>query len=407
MTLNGASERLLTLRAGRVLTPRGALFDAWVTIEGSQITDVGSQPTPGAERVDLGNVDLLPGLVELHSDCLEERMRPRPGSNEPLGGALLQVDAEAVSHGVTTHFVCGRVGNNPARVDDAEDAVRLVRTVERWKSRLRADTFIHLRVELTARQFELGTTLSASPAVALMSYMDHSPGQGQFTSEADWRRYYTGQMGAPESELNEILARQRELLPAIEQRRGWVAEQAAASGTALASHDDDSLASVARAAELGVAICEFPINSEGAVAAGAARLGIVMGAPNARRGHSHMTGLSAREALTAGLLDGLVSDYHLPSLLAAPYCLAQEGVCSFERAMQLVTEGPARLAGLEDRGRIEPGLRADLIAVGSLEGQPAVEMVLRAGRLVLGAGPDEVCTWGEPPRLAALTLGTD
>ncbi|CAN5777845.1 hypothetical protein BH23ACT12_BH23ACT12_24240 [soil metagenome] len=261
------------------------------------------------------------------------------------------------------------------------------RTVlERWKPKLRADTFIHLRVELTARQFEAGTDLASSPAVALMSYMDHSPGQGQFVAEQDWRCYYTGQMRAPENDLNEILARQKALLPVIEERRGRVAAAAAASGITLASHDDDSTAAAARAAELGVAISEFPINFEGARAADQAGLGVVMGAPNARRGSSHMRGLSARQALAAGLLDGLVSDYHLPSLLAAPYCLAAAGACSLDRAVGLVTEGPARLVGLNDRGRIAPGLRADLIAVGSLDGQPAVEFVMRNGVPVLGTG---------------------
>ncbi len=392
MSRNGQLRDPFALNASRVLSADGELSDGWVTIEGSTIVEVSTSAPVGIERFHLGNVDLLPGIVELHSDCLEERMRPRPGSHEPLGGALLQVDAEAISHGVTTHFVCGRVGNNPARTDDAEDAVRLVRMVERWRNRLRADTFIHLRVELTARQFEVGTALSSSPAVALMSYMDHSPGQGQFTSEADWRRYYAGQMGAPEEDLADILARQKALLPEIEDRRAGVADRASATGTTLASHDDDSAAAVARAAELGVAISEFPINSEGVTAAREAGLGVVMGAPNARRGGSHMRGLSAREALADGLLDGLVSDYHLPSLLAAPYSLAQEGVCSLDRAVRLVTEGPARLVGLNDRGRIEAGTRADLVIVGSVDGHPAVELVIREGRPVMGTGRD----WDAP-----------
>jgi alpha-D-ribose 1-methylphosphonate 5-triphosphate diphosphatase len=377
----------VALNAARVFSSEGEICDGWVTIEGSMIVEVGARPPAGVERVELGEADLLPGIVELHSDCLEERMRPRPGSNEPLAGALLQIDAEAISHGVTTHFVCGRVGNNPARMDDAEDAVRLVQAVERWKGRLRADTFIHLRVELTARQFELGAALARSSVVALMSYMDHSPGQGQFASEADWRRYYAGQMGAPEKDLNEILARQKALLPVIESRRARVAAEAMATGTTLASHDDDSTAAVARARELGVGISEFPINAEGLSAARRAGLGVVMGAPNARRGGSHMRGLSAREAVASGQLDGLVSDYHLPSLLAAPYSLAGAGICSLEEAIRLVTDGPARLVGLDDRGRIETGLRADLIAVGSLDGQPGVQLVIRNGTLVLGTGP--------------------
>ncbi len=41
--------------------------------------------------------------------------------------------------------------------------------------------------------------------------------------------------------------------------------------------------------------------------------------------------------------------------------LADSGVMPLERAWALVSSGPARLLGLGDRGRIAPGLRADLV----------------------------------------------
>ncbi len=108
----------------------------------------------------------------------------------------------------------------------------------------------------------------------------------------------------------------------------------------------------------------------------------------------------AREALAAGLLTGLASDYHPPSLLAAAYQVADAGLCSWAEGMGLCTSGPAGMAGLDDRGRIAPRLRADLVAVGRLSGpgvrgcspggQPVVRQTWVDGRPVLGLVPVEV-----------------
>ena len=85
-----------------------------------------------------------------------------------------------------------------------------------------------------------------------------------------------------------------------------------------------------------------------------------------------------------GWLSALASDYHPPSLLAAAYGLADERLCSWPEALELVTAAPARLAGLTDRGAIAPGLRADLVAVRRRGGLPSVCGVWVAGRRVVG-----------------------
>jgi alpha-D-ribose 1-methylphosphonate 5-triphosphate diphosphatase len=48
----------------------------------------------------------------------------------------------------------------------------------------------------------------------------------------------------------------------------------------------------------------------------------------------------------------------------------------------LVSDAPARAAGLADRGRIAEGLRADLVAVRMAGDQPVVQGVWREGRQV-------------------------
>jgi alpha-D-ribose 1-methylphosphonate 5-triphosphate diphosphatase len=48
----------------------------------------------------------------------------------------------------------------------------------------------------------------------------------------------------------------------------------------------------------------------------------------------------------------------------------------------LITDRPARLAGLPDRGRLSPGQRADVVRVRVHDGLPVVRQVWRAGERV-------------------------
>ncbi|MEO0746776.1 MAG: amidohydrolase family protein, partial [Pseudomonadota bacterium] len=43
--------------------------------------------------------------------------------------------------------------------------------------------------------------------------------------------------------------------------------------------------------------------------------------------------------------------------------LADSGVCDLPSAWRLISEGPARVLGLTDRGRLEPGKRADVLVL--------------------------------------------
>jgi alpha-D-ribose 1-methylphosphonate 5-triphosphate diphosphatase len=69
----------------------------------------------------------------------------------------------------------------------------------------------------------------------------------------------------------------------------------------------------------------------------------------------------------------------------AAYLIAADEDCEWAVATALVTEGPARLAGLADRGRLAEGCRADLVAVERVDGHPVVRQTWVEGRPVLGA----------------------
>ena len=95
-----------------------------------------------------------------------------------------------------------------------------------------------------------------------------------------------------------------------------------------------------------------------------------MGAPNLVRGGSHSGNVAASELADAGLLDILSSDYVPAALLMGAVMLGNRWE-NTARGIATVTDAPAQASGLTDRGRIVPGLRADLLRF-SLTGQVPV-----------------------------------
>lgn len=111
-------------------------------------------------------------------------------------------------------------------------------------------------------------------------------------------------------------------------------------------------------------------------------MGTIMGGPNVMRGGSASGNVSAGDLARLDLLDALSSDYVPLSLIHAPFRIAADLGWPLERAVALVTSNPARMGGLQDRGAIAPGLRADLVRVQMGEAGPLVRETWRAGARV-------------------------
>jgi alpha-D-ribose 1-methylphosphonate 5-triphosphate diphosphatase len=113
-------------------------------------------------------------------------------------------------------------------------------------------------------------------------------------------------------------------------------------------------------------------------------MNIVMGSPNVVLGGSHSGNVGAGELAAEGLIDVLSSDYAPASLLQAVFVLAAQGL-GMPAAVALATANPARLLGLDGRGRIAPGLRADLLRVRLVGGLPVLSGIWRDGRQVVAS----------------------
>lgn len=356
-----------------------------VQVKDGKIAAIDSGPMRSGE--DLGGDYLIPGLVELHTDHLENHYRPRPGVFWNPMAALHAHDAQIAGSGITTVFDAVRIGSDVDLPDMLEHSERLVHAVRAGQAGgwLRAEHFIHLRCELPSHDVVAHfDALADHPSTRLASVMDHTPGQRQFRSLEDYKRFYEKQMGRSPEELQAYLdARLEEHRRYSAANRKAIVARARAQGLALASHDDATLAHVEEAEADGVAIAEFPTTLEAAAAAHDAGLAILMGAPNVVRGRSHSGNISATDLVAAGLLDILSSDYVPFALLQAAFLLPErvEGL-DLSAALATVTRNPARAAGLEDRGEIAPGKRADLVRVAAGMDLPVVRGVWREGHRV-------------------------
>jgi alpha-D-ribose 1-methylphosphonate 5-triphosphate diphosphatase len=348
--------------------------------------DEGRSSAPGA--IDLEGDLLAPGLIEVHTDNLEKHFVPRPGVvwPNPLAATLVH-DAQMAASGVTTVYDAVCVGAYDAAKDWRRPLLgAMIGAIEDGVSHgvFRIEHRLHLRCELTDETLlqALAPHL-ASPLLTLGSLMDHTPGQRQWRDIAQLRRFMTGE-GLSGAAADELLAR-RMAAGAENAASNWpeVVRLFAERGIALASHDDTTAAHVAEAVEAGCTISEFPTTLEAAEAARAAGLAIVAGAPNVVRGGSHSGNVSATELAEAGLLDALSSDYVPASLIQAARTLSGDEGGSLARAFALVTSGPADMLGLGDRGRLAPGLRADLVRLAFLGATPVVRTVIVAGRSVM------------------------
>jgi alpha-D-ribose 1-methylphosphonate 5-triphosphate diphosphatase len=292
--------------------PRGS-----VLIRDGLIADISSGASTVGE--DLGGDYLLPGVVELHTDHLEYHFAPRPGVQwDPLP-AVLASDAQLAAAGATTVLDAVRIGSASGKPDATSEAARhLADSIELAADAdlLRADHAIHVRCEVSSADCldEFGA-FADDPHVRLVSLMDHTPGQRQYADIEVFKRYHIGKGPRHRGQLRRL-----------------------------------------RRPPLGVRICEFPTTVLAASAADKHGQHIVMGAPNLVRGGSQSGNVAATELLGLGLLHILSSDYVPSSPLQAVFQLAADG-------SRLISGNPARAVGLDDRGEITVGKRADLVRV--------------------------------------------
>ena len=366
-----------TILANAMLVLPNEVIHGAIRVQDGQIAaiDAGGAVPQGA--IDCEGDLLMPGLIELHTDNLERHIEPRPRVNWPHASAIIAHDAELASVGITTVFDALRVGSvvSSKKANYGEYARLLADEILdlRATGALRISHFLHLRAEVCSETLidELAK-FGPDDRIGIVSLMDHTPGQRQFRDLTQLRAYVCGKHGLSETEFESHVADQ----VALSQRLGAAHEAAAVTetrrfGAVLASHDDTTAEQVAISARHGAHFAEFPTTVEAARACHDHGIKVMMGAPNLIRGGSHSGNVAAHKLAEADLLDILSSDY-VPSALLSAALMLGDLWGDVARGMRTVTSAPAAAVGLQDRGQLTLGARADLIRVARVGGAAAL-----------------------------------
>ncbi len=374
-----------------VIVKQDEVLHGHIHIRDGLIADIAEGELPDAlESVayDLEGDFLLPGFVELHTDHVEGHYAPRPKVRWHPMAAVLAHDAQIASSGITTVFDALRVGLDSDADLTYTDMKALADAFHRGvdEETLRAEHFIHLRCEVSADDcISAFHEFDNYPLVKLISVMDHAPGQRQFADINQYAVYYKGKLKMTDTEFDEFCERRMEASSRNSDRhRKMIADLCKQRGLILASHDDATIEHVEEAISQDIHVAEFPTTMAAAKASHNAGLSVLMGAPNVVRGGSHSGNIAAGDLVDEGVLDILSSDYIPMSLVQAAFSLADsDRDITLPQAVCMISDNPARATGLDDRGSIEIGKRADLVHVRKSRSTPIIRQVWRQGNRIV------------------------
>jgi alpha-D-ribose 1-methylphosphonate 5-triphosphate diphosphatase len=369
-----------TITGAEVLRPDG-VDDAPLSVAGGVVSDV-----PVGRAVDLRGWAVCPGIVDIHGDGFERHVAVRRGALPNMSDGLFALEAELAANGITT-AVLAQFVSWEGGMRGPDFAARLVAAWQAVAPQVATDLRIQIRLETHLTEaFAMVEDLMAHAGIDYLVFNDHLPHDRLEPGRTPPR--LTGQAlkagRSPEAHLA-LMRRIHAARDGVPDAVAALAGRLAARHVRMGSHDDATPDRRAWFRDLGARIAEFPETRAAAQAARDGGDGIVMGAPNVVRGASHAGKVSARDIVAADLCDALASDYHYPSPRTAALTLAREGICDFATAWRLVSDGPARLLGLTDRGRLEAGLRADLVILDRATGRVGATMA--GGRFTYLASP--------------------
>lgn len=367
------SALALDLIGAQVLLPDAAdLQTAEISIARGQIG------TPVGRRIDLSGFVILPGIVDIHGDGFERHLAPRRGVMAEMVEGVFTTEAELAANGITTG-VMAQFWSWEGGLRAPDYAARVFDAIAQARPQVATDLIGQLRFEITMLDDYAGLAEKIQTwQVPYVVFNDHLPherlAQGRKPPRLTGQALKAGRNPEKHFEMMLALHAGSDRIPAALDQ---LCQTLQAQNVRLGSHDDQSAGMRAQWRSRGVSIAEFPETLEAAQGAHTAGDGVIMGAPNAVRGSSHKGNVAALELIHAGLCDALASDYHYPSLRRAALRLAPK--LGWGAAWALISSGPARLLGLQDRGTLAPGNRADLVILEAHTGRVAA--TLAGGRV--------------------------
>ena len=380
----------------------GEIANTTVTVADGVIVEIGG-PVQGLEISAHGKI-LAPAIIDVHGDAFERQLMPRPGVYFPIEVALIDTDRQLAANGITTAYHAITLGWEPGLRNVARGR-ELIQSIQDLGLRLTVENRVQLRWETFA--FEALDVIESAlkgPLLPSVAFNDHtsmtmraydvpvqervfelSPDFSVASLEDDRMKQRTlskaQRAGLSQEDYIAMLGKIWDRRSDVPDKISEVASMASTVGAPMLSHDDTRAETRTYFRNLGASVAEFPMVMEAVEAARKHEDLIILGAPNAARGGSHIGSVGAADLIEAGLCDALASDYFYPAMLAAIDRLDREKRADRVTLWSLLSSGPARAMRLNDRGSITIGSRADLVLVDWTKGQaPVIEGTWIAGR---------------------------
>ncbi|MFC3419940.1 phosphonate metabolism protein PhnM [Salinicoccus hispanicus] len=380
---------------GNIITEDEILENAAVVIDEQYIVDI----VPMAEAdtalalvtevIDARGGYVSPGFIDIHSDYIEGIVAPRPTSLMDVNMGIRESERILSSHGITTMFHSLSIyredlfGHKPIREPrNVEKLIQAIARTHHEKHLIRHR--LHTRFELDAIEMLpiLKQHIEAGN-VHLLSFMDHTPGQGQYRNLSIYRDTVKSYQNMSDTEIEQKIVDKAGYAQIGYDEMKEVADLALVHNIAVASHDDDRTERIDFNETIGTTISEFPITMEVAKYAYSRGQHTMAGAPNIMLGGSHSGNLNAKDAIEADCISILCSDYYPAAMLHSVYKLHNEYNHPLEEAMKLITINPARAVHMDHEiGSIAIGKKADINVIQCHNDYPVVTECIVDGAII-------------------------
>ena len=379
---------MIAIKNGKIITPDRIIEDKALLIDQGAIMGFSDTPDGAAKVVNARGRYIMPGIIDIHSDKIEQYIQPRPTSQMDFEFALKVCERDLLSAGITTMYHSLSLfkdeifGKYPLRTkDNIQKIADLISDIHLRNHLIHHR--LHLRMEVDHLEaFDIVRDMIGQGKAHLISFMDHTPGQGQYSSLAVYHDTISKYNGKEIDTLGfdgVIEYHKNKPTLSFEQLKE-LSGYAHAKGIAVASHDDDTKEKLTLNAEIGVDISEFPISLDAARFAKSCGFYTVVGSANIMRGSSHAGNLSAAEAILEGCADIVCSDYYPAAILESVFHMHKKYCVPLPQMVNKVTLNPAKAVKTDkDYGSIEPGKKADLLIVETMDGYPVITHVFVDG----------------------------
>lgn len=332
---------------------------------------------------------IRPGIVDLHGDSFERHVAPRRGVLKNLEEGFIALDNELATNGITT-AILPQFFSWQGGMRSPWFAEKFVTTLAKMRNILRTDMRVQLRLEMSMiDEFNNAEALIVRENIPYVVFNDNLPYRALASDDVEIKLTrqalrFGMEPHAYSQKIKKLALRQKNIPKAI----NALAKRLYAKKIILGYHDAKSLDAKELCLASGIYMAEFPQTLATAKAAFNAGCCVILGAPNVVRGASHYKKLKALAAIEAGYCTALASDYHYPSLRLAGLKLAS--LIGEKQAWSLISRAPAKCFGLDDRGALKEGMRADLTILNT-KGRVVATMV--AGRWSFLTDDVIKCLW--------------